>query len=380
MQVIKLAESVLGSTALIPASAATGLLVNVGTPAVTQSGAWNITAVTSITNTVTVAGTVAISGTVAATQSGSWTVAISGTVTVAGTVAISGTAAVTQSGTWNIATVTTITNPVTVAGTVAISGTVPVSGTVTGNQGTAAAIGSGWYVRLSDGTLAAVLQTVGGINCIPVKVLAQTGGGYSQVDKTAFTEAVTAVEVIGGVFNDAFSGAPAAGQASVARITPNRALHVNVRKQDGTELGIAATPFRIDPTGTTAQPVNISNAAGTAFSAANPLPVQSAPSIGFWKAAVTYSATQTDQTIHAPAGGKTAYVEGLIITVTAVGVVKIYDQTNASAGMIFQGQPIAGSVVITPARPIPLSAVNNILRYSTGSAATGDITAWGYEV
>jgi hypothetical protein len=416
MQVVKLAESVLGSNALIPASAATGLLVNVGTPAVTQSGAWNVGVVTSITNAVTVAGTVAISGTPAVAQSGTWTVAISGTATVAGTVAISGTAAVTQSGVWNVGTVTTITNTVTVAGTVAISGTPTIQGTVTGNQGTAAAVAAAWPIKLTDATNTSALQNVGGIYALPVKVLAQTGGGYSQVDKTAYTEGTFAVEVIGGVYNDAFAGSPAAGQASVLRITAQRGAHVNLRRNDGTEIGTSTTPlvivgntggnvpvqgtvtanqgtptnwaFNVVQIGGAAvvtaaagvQQVGIVSGAGVPFSAAAPLPVAVAPSTGFWKAAVTYAASQTDQSIHTPAGGKTAYVEGIIITVTAVGVLKVYDQTNAAAGMIFQGSPILGTVVITPHRPIPLSAVNNILRYSTGTAATGDITAWGYEV
>ena len=362
MQVVKLAESVLGSNALIPASAATGLLVNVGTPVVMQGGVWDIGSIVSIASTVTVAGTVAISGTPAVAQSGAWTVGIVGTATVTGTVAISGTAAVTQSGTWNIGTVTSITNPVTVAGTVAISGTPTVQGTVTGNQGTAAAVASAWPVKITDASNTSALQNVGGVYCLPVKVLAQTGGGYSQVDKTAFTEGTFAVEVIGGVYNDSFAGSPAAGQASVLRITAQRGAHVNLRRNDGTEIGTATMPLVI-----------VGNTGGV-------LPVQNAPSTGFWKAAATYSAGQTDQAIRTPSGGKTSYVEGIIITVTAVGSLKIYDQTNAAAGMIFQGQPPVGSsIVITPARPIPLSAVNNILRYSTGTAATGDITAWGYE-
>ncbi|HLW77239.1 MAG TPA: hypothetical protein VKS01_09635, partial [Bryobacteraceae bacterium] len=59
---------------------------------------------------------------------------------------------------------------------------------------------------------------------------------------------------------------------------------------------------------------------------------------------------------------------------------KIYDQTNSAADIIYQGTPpVGGIIVITPPRPIPLSAINNILRYATGSGATGDISAWGYE-
>ena len=99
-------------------------------------------------------------------------------------------------------------------------------------------------------------------------------------------------------------------------------------------------------------------------------------SSGFWKTHFTYGASASDVAIHTPAGGKTVYVEGLIITPTAAGaLLKIYDNSNADANAIYVGQPPLGSIVITPARPIPLSAANNVLRYATGSAAAGDVVA-----
>lgn len=327
-------------------------------------------------------------------------VSVSGTATVAGTVAISGTPAVAQSGTWNIGTVTTITNTVTVAGVVVISGTPTVQGTVTANQGTPAAIANAWNVKVGDGTNPAGVTNVTGAYALKVDVIKQVGGGYSQQDKTAFTEGTTPVEVIGGVYNDAFGGSPSAGQASVLRITPNRAAHANLRRQDGTEVGTstnalyvqAATanfPMNVVQIGGNAvvtaaagiQKVGISDATGTAFASTNPLPVQNAPSsTGIWKNGVTFSASQTDIALRTPAGGKTAFVEGIVITVQTSGVLKIYDQTNAAGNMIYQGTPAIGAIItITPSRPIPLSAANNILRYTTGSGATGDISCWGFD-
>lgn len=181
--------------------------------------------------------------------------------------------------------------------------------------------------------------------------------------------------------------------------------------------GTASDPIRTDPTGTTAQPVSgtvtanqggapwaqnltqvggqavvtganglqrvgIVDEAGAVFSESNPLPVAIVPSEGTrWKAAATFTASQTDIALYTPGSGKRIMLEGLIITPTAAGaLIKIYDQTNAGANMLYQGQPPLGSIVITPAKPVPFSAVNNILRYSTGGSAAGDITAWGYEV
>jgi hypothetical protein len=103
-----------------------------GTLAATQSGTWNIAAVTSITNPV------------AATQSGAWTIT-QGTAgasawLVTGT---GGTFPATQSGTWNIAAVTSITNPVAATQ----------SGAWTITQGTAGA--SAWLVTGTGGVFPA---------------------------------------------------------------------------------------------------------------------------------------------------------------------------------------------------------------------------------
>jgi len=82
-----------------------------------------------------------------------------------------------------------------------------------------------------------------------------SSGGAAQADESTFTEATTQFTPVGGVYNDALASDPARGQAAAARITSDRALHVNVRNASGTELGILATPVRVDPTGTTAQPI-----------------------------------------------------------------------------------------------------------------------------
>jgi hypothetical protein len=431
MQVIKLAESALGSTSLVPASASTGLVVNLGTVSAASVPVTNVGGQTlnvAVQGTATVAGTVAISGTPAVSQSGTWNIAtvtnITNTVTVAGTVAISGTATITQSGTWNIGTVATITNTVTVAGTVAISGTPTIQGTVTGNQGTAAATAGAWPIKLTDASNVSTLQNVGGVYCLPVKVLAQTGGGYSQQDKTAFTEGTTPVEAIGGVYNDSFAGSPASGQASVLRITAQRAAHVNLRRVDGTEIGTSTTPLVVVGNSSGAMPVsgtvaatqsgsnwsvsvaqiggsNVATAAagvqqvaivgsgGTAISQQAPLQVQNAPSGGTggatqtpWKSHVALSASQTSVAIHTPASGKTAYIEGIQISISnGSGLLNVYDATNASANMVWAaGVTWAYLVsVVCPQRPIPLSAANNVLRYDTGATVAGDITAWGYD-
>lgn len=135
-----------------------------------------------------------------------------------------------------------------------------VDGTVTGNQGTAAAVASGWPVKVTDGADTVGISTVGAAKAIKVDVI-QAVGSSAHTDKAAFTEGTTKHEVIGGVFNDAAAGDPAEDQAAAARITAKRALHVNIRSNGGTEMGTAGDPFRVDPTGTTNQPTLDTNSA-----------------------------------------------------------------------------------------------------------------------
>lgn len=282
------------------------------------------------------------------------------------------------------------TNPIT---------TLPVSGTVTVAQGTPAATANPWPVEITDGTNVAGVSNVGGQKTLNVNVL-QTVGVGAQPDKSAFTEGTTPIDVIGGEFNDSAT-TPSAGQVAAIRITQPRAMHVNLRNNAGTEIGTVGAPIRTDPVGTTTQPVNVGQIAGAtaatvaagvqkvalgdsggaSITAANPLPALAAPTpSGFWKNGAAYTASQTDIALRTPAGGKAFYVEGYIITVTTSGTLKIYDQTNAAANMIYQGSPPAGAcIVVTPTRPIPSSAVNNILRYTSGAGATGDVSVWGYD-
>jgi len=84
-----------------------------------------------------------------------------------------------------------------------------------------------------------------------------TGGcsGAGFTDNSAFSAGTTTETNIGGVFNDGLT-ALSSGNAAAARITPNRGVHVNLRNNGGTEIATSSNPLRIDPTGTTTQPVS----------------------------------------------------------------------------------------------------------------------------
>lgn len=76
---------------------------------------------------------------------------------------------------------------------------------------------------------------------------------------------------IGGELDDTAPVAATEGNVSPVRITAQRALHANLRNVAGTEVGTATDPVRVDPTGTTTQPVS---------AAALPLPAGAATAAG----------------------------------------------------------------------------------------------------
>lgn len=348
MQMVKLTEGITGSENLLPSSVANGMLVEVSR----------------------VDGTVAINGTVAAdlqdssghplTQTNPLFVELSDGANPLGTsgnpVRTNPTGATTQ--------------PVSLAGTppVSVSGTLslptPAVPTVT-PTGTAGAANYSYLIAARPGDGSHTPASAAGSTSTGNATLSNSN--YNALSWAAIAGAATydVYRTVGGgsagkianVLTNSYNDQGAAGDSSTAPTTNTTGL-----------VTVAGT--------VTAQ---IKDGAGNLFSAANPLPTRPQPSSNFWKAHVTFSASLSDQAIFTPPSGKTIFIEGLIITPTAAGaLLKIYDQTNADANAIYVGQPPLGSIVITPARPIPLSAINNILRWATGASAAGDITAWGY--
>ena len=100
-----------------------------------------------------------------------------------------------------------------------------------------------------NGTVPTLTGSSLNVNC--------TGGCSSAgfTDNSAFTAGTTAETNVGGVFNDGLT-ALSSGNAGATRITPNRGVHVNLRNNSGTEIATSGNPLRIDPTGTTTQPVS----------------------------------------------------------------------------------------------------------------------------
>jgi hypothetical protein len=137
-------------------------------------------------------------------------------------------------------------------------------------------------------------------------------------------------------------------------------------------------------TNANAWPTQLTDGSGNLIAPAKPLAVKESEQ-GFTRVskAVTVDQTASDLALWTPASGKKFVVLSAIIEVssTTSGLLKIYDDTNAAANMLYQGTPAVGCRVIQFPKPWVSAAANNVLRASAGGdALSADITLFGYEI
>lgn len=260
--------------------------------------------------------------------------------------------------------------------------TLPVSGTILTAQGTASNDAGAWPMKITDGSTEAGI-TAGALN---VNVTNGGGGGTSEADGSTFTVGTTSITPVGGLYNDGAAD-PTSGQAAVVRVTQKRGLHANLRTAAGVEIGTSGSPVRTDPTGGTTQPVSgtvqgdITKVNGSTIGPTNPLPVTvSAQAQTRVAKAVALTASQTAATVWTPGSGKKFVVKTLILTVSVTGTLTIFDSTSSSANMLYQGTPPVGCFAIPFPDGWPSSTADNVLKYTSGSGLTGDVTLSGYEI
>jgi hypothetical protein len=142
---------------------------------------------------------------------------------------------------------------------------ITVDGTVTADAGTGP-----WPVTDNAGSL-----TVDAPVATPVAVRLSDGAAFyeaplRQARESAFAEGVSALAEL----DDTATVTPTEGQMAPLRITAERSLHVELRSGTG-EIGVIGTPLRVDPTGTTTQPVS-----ATDLDIRNLVPAQDTVQIG----------------------------------------------------------------------------------------------------
>lgn len=342
--------------------------------------------------------------------------------------------------------------------------TIPVSGTVTVDQGTAAATASAWPTIISDGTNTVPLDgsnghalkvsvvatvgpgaladgatfTEGATPITPVGGEYNTGAGAATSGKAAACQITqyrglhvnlrtaagaeigtsgspvyiqptgSGTQPVSGTVTATLNAATNAGFTAVSLNcntggTQNVTAFAIALPGSGGAVagGTAANPIRIDPTGTTKQPVNVTqiggnnvvtaangvqsvnltDSGGTAIANTNPLVITHR---GQGDTRVTKTtaliASQTGTALWTPAGGKAFYIRRLTITVITSGELQVFDNSNAAGNMVYQGTPPIGAVIdMGFTEPWPSAAVNNVLRWTTGSGMTGDLVVYGFE-
>lgn len=89
-----------------------------------------------------------------------------------------------------------------------------------------------------------------------IRIAVETLDNIAHTRNEAFGESAA----VGGELDDTAPVVATEGNVSPVRITAQRAFHSNLRNNAGTEVGTATDPVRVDPIGTTTQPVSITAA------------------------------------------------------------------------------------------------------------------------
>lgn len=115
----------------------------------------------------------------------------------------------------------------------------------------------GQKTQIVDGSGNVVATTSNNLN---VQCANCSGSGAAAADSATFTNATSSFAPAGGFFQTTATTNPlATGRQGMVQMTANRAFHINLRNASGTEVGTSGAPVRMDPTGTTTQPVSLTS-------------------------------------------------------------------------------------------------------------------------
>jgi len=239
--------------------------------------------------------------------------------------------------------------------------TQPVSGTVTANAGT--------------GTM-----TVGQATGTNLHMVCDSGCSSSAgfADNGAFTFGTTAVNPIAGVFDDVSPNTATENSAAVARITANKALHINLRNASGTEIGTSSAPVQVSlaNTGSNATAVKVDGSAVT--QPASPVAATSGGATPFY-----YISAATNNSTNKKASAGTVYSLVVINTTATLKFLRLYDLATAptctsNTGVVFYAPIPANSSTgagFSAAFPVGAAFTSGIGWCITGAAGDTDNTS-----
>lgn len=196
--------------------------------------------------------------------------------------------------------------------------------------------------------------TVGTSNPLPITGSLSVGG---TVDEATFTAGVSTFSSSGGVFNDSIA-ALSSGQQGAHRLTPNRADHVNLRNNSGTEIGTATTPLQVSLANTGANTNKLLVTADPiTFASAQPV-TQS----GSWAVTANAGTNLNTSLLALESGGNLAVLAGGVSSSVYQGNVK---QINGVIPLMGNGVTGTGSQRVTIASDNTAFSVNATLSAET---------------
>ena len=193
------------------------------------------------------------------------------------------------------------------------------------------------------------------------------------------------------------------GRVGSTRLTKQRALHVNLRDNDGVELstipvslsGVATEAkqdvqeISLDAINAAQLPdghnVTVDNASIAVTAASLPLPSGAATAANQIlsktkkKNTIDFTASQTAQTIWDPTTSTTYHITGWVISFSAAGTFHMFDDTDTTGNRVAKYFGAANGGANLSSLDIPGGAADNILKYTTGAGCVGSITVFGFE-
>ena len=96
---------------------------------------------------------------------------------------------------------------------------------------------------------------------------------------------------------------------------------------------------------------------------------------------IDFAASETAQAIWTPATGKKFVITDIMISCSAAGTITVFDGTDSTTYRVIKGYFAAnGGLTHNYRKPFESAAINNVLKYTTGTGIAGSITVHGYEI
>lgn len=250
--------NLIGAVSLAAGTANIGTINNISAAVVLAAGTANIGAVSNAAGTALMGAVSLAAGTanIGSINNISATVVVSGAVSLAAgannigtinnisaTVVVSGAVSL-AAGANNIGTINNISATVVVSGAVSLAAGANNIGTINNISATVNTVVTAFLEKTTNSQ---VLVADSANAALRVNVVAGSSGGPSIIDNTTYSTGVTTVAGAGFMFFDASAVTVTEGRMAAARITTNRAVHMNLRTDGGARMEDSAnTALRVN--------------------------------------------------------------------------------------------------------------------------------------